>query len=80
MVADVYMKAWEEGCKGFTVYRDGCRTWVLVSTEEKKNDGFEDHHAPKRPKKLHCDVHQATVKGESWTIFVGLFQDKPIFG
>jgi ribonucleoside-diphosphate reductase alpha chain len=83
LVSDVYMKAWEEGCKGFTVYRDGCRTGVLVSNEEKKPGlSFQEHSAPKRPKKLECDINQVTIKGESWTIFVGKYEDKPyeIFG
>lgn len=80
LVADVYMKAWEEGCKGFTVYRDGCRSGVLVSTEAK--DTFTDISAPKRPKKLPCDINQVNIKGEKWTIFIGKFENRPyeIFG
>lgn len=83
LVAEVYMKAWQEGCKGFTVYRDGCRTGVLVSTETKKDENdFKENSAPKRPKTLDCEIHQAKIKGESWTIFVGLYQGKPyeVFG
>jgi len=34
-VKNIYMRGWESGCKGITVYRDGCRAGVL-STEEKK--------------------------------------------
>ena len=30
LVADVYRTAWECGCKGITVYRDGCRDGVLL--------------------------------------------------
>lgn len=80
VVSEVYMKAWESGCKGFTVYVDGSRSGVLVSSNEpstQKTMSFEEHHAPKRPKELECDVYHSTVQGEKWTIFVGKMEDKP---
>ncbi len=83
-VNDVYMRAWKEGCKGFTVYRDGCRTGVLISTEEKKDEKPKtaaDVH-PKRPKELPCDIHRVNVKDESgktqsWMVLVGLKDGTP---
>jgi ribonucleoside-diphosphate reductase alpha chain len=78
-VKDVYMEGWKSGCKGVTVYRDGSRSGVLVSNdkkEEKTND-FIDQHAPKRPETLDCEIHQANIKGEEWTILVGLMNDRP---
>ena len=47
LVADVYRTAWECGCKGVTVYRDGCRDGVLLEKGQKKkkcepHDGSED--------------------------------------
>ncbi|MCB9340764.1 MAG: adenosylcobalamin-dependent ribonucleoside-diphosphate reductase [Lewinellaceae bacterium] len=36
MVKQIYKTAWEVGCKGCTIYRDGSRSGVLVSTEEKE--------------------------------------------
>jgi len=32
---------------------------------------------PKRPKELSCDIHHTTIKGEKWTVLVGLFDDRP---
>jgi ribonucleoside-diphosphate reductase alpha chain len=82
-VNDVYMRAWKEGCKGFTVYRDGCRTGVLISTEEKKEapKTAADVH-PKRPKELPCDIHRVNIKDESgksqsWMVLVGLNDGVP---
>lgn len=33
-VAKIYMNAWETGCKGITVYREGCREGILVAKDE----------------------------------------------
>jgi len=82
-VNDVYIRAWKEGCKGFTVYRDGCRTGVLVQVDEPKKDKkFEDERLiPKRSKTLPCDIHRASVKNgdttENWLVLVGLNDGKP---
>lgn len=89
-VAEVYMRAWESGCKGFTVYRDGCRTGVLVNTdttkEEKDSSGrptdIKYENSPKRPIELNCDIKKVKIQGSMWTVFVGLLNNKPyeIFG
>lgn len=91
LVSQVYMRAWETGCKGFTVYRDKCRTGVLVALDDTGSKNNEEGGrplsinyvmAPKRPLELPCEIRKAKIQGEQWTIFVGLFKDKPyeIFG
>jgi ribonucleoside-diphosphate reductase alpha chain len=82
-VNDVYLRAWKSGCKGFTVYRDGCRTGVLVQADEPKPEKKVDDGrlTPKRPKSLSCDIHRATIRNgdisESWLVLVGLNDGKP---
>ena len=76
-VKNVYMKGWELGCKGVTVYRDGSRAGVLVSKDKNDEVKFKMHSAPARPEKLKCHIHHATIKGEAWTILVGLLDGRP---
>jgi ribonucleoside-diphosphate reductase alpha chain len=81
-VKKVYMTGWELGCKGVTVYRDGSRTGVLVSSSKAEIDPrgcgeIITRNAPKRPDEMKCDIHQANIKGEAWTILIGLMADHP---
>jgi len=80
----VYMRAWRTGCKGFTVYRDGCRAGVLVATEEPKKEtrrADDGRFTPKRAKSLSCDIHRANIRNgentESWLVLVGLNEGRP---
>jgi len=84
VVADVYKTAWECGCKGITVYRDGSRDGVLISNDKKEKDKeksveqiIKEHDAPKRPKKIVCDILRFNNNREKWIGFVGLVDGHP---
>ena len=81
LVSQIYQTAWECGCKGMTIYRDGSRTGVLVSNkkEEKKNpeNDIIETHSPIRPKTLECDVVRFQNNYEKWIAFVGKINSKP---
>ncbi len=74
MVAEVYKTAWEAGCKGITVYRDGSRTGVLVSTKEGKPGNAKPK---KRPEILDADVIRFKNGKDEWIAFVGKWNGKP---
>ena len=80
LVADVYRTAWECGCKGVTVYRDGCRDGVLLDKASKnKKKKCEGHpgEVAKRPKSIPADIVRFKNGTEDWIAFVGLQDGRP---
>ncbi|MDA3882696.1 MAG: adenosylcobalamin-dependent ribonucleoside-diphosphate reductase [Bacteroidales bacterium] len=84
LVGDLYVKAWEVGCKGVTVYREGSRSGVLISdnkaSKKKLNansNGELPYIPPQRPLELDADVVRFQNNREQWVAFVGLLEGYP---
>ena len=80
VVADVYRTAWESGCKGITVYRDGCRAGVLVDKKSKKSEPKKCEEATgenRRPKSIPAEVVRFKNGHEMWIAFVGMVDGRP---
>lgn len=74
LVNKLYFAAWESGCKGVTVYREGSRSGVLISTKDKKTEGI---FPTKRPEILEADIVRLQNNKEKWIAFIGLIDGKP---
>lgn len=84
LVNRLYVEAWRSGCKGCTVYRDGSRSGVLLSTQKDKKDKKEELPRCKpptvvevRPKVLEAEVVRFQNNKEKWVAFVGLLDGHP---
>ncbi len=80
----IYKDFYDSGViKGGTTYREGTMTHVVSTKSTAENVAgnqpvtITKHQAPKRPETLPCDVHQLTVGGEKWVVFIGLLNEQP---
>lgn len=74
VVSECYLEAWHSGCKGITVYREGSREGVLLSSKENEKTGVSDF---KRPKVLEADIVRFQNNKEKWIAFIGLLNGAP---
>lgn len=76
VVAAVYMRAWEKGCKGLTVYRDKCRDGVLYTERE---IALQQIEAPKRPEVLDTKAYRVKSREDATSgwILVSTLDKKP---
>ena len=86
IVKQIYETSWRCGCKGMTIYRDGCRDGVLNVANENKNNEPTKHNEStkdnvdfpeKRPKSIQGKVVRFNNSGEKWVSVVGIINNKP---
>jgi ribonucleoside-diphosphate reductase alpha chain len=81
LVGELYIKAWRSGCKGVTVYRDGSRSGVLISNDDKNKKNVQEANIenvrPKRPRELDADIIRFVNNNEKWIAFIGIKDERP---
>ena len=81
LVGDIYVDSWQKGLKGITVYRDGSRSGILVSTDKKKeeieNKYLTETFVTKRPHKIEAEIVRFHNESEKWLAVIGLVDGRP---
>jgi ribonucleoside-diphosphate reductase alpha chain len=80
LVGRLYFEAWKSGCKGVTVYRDGCRSGVLISNkkeEELEEEAVYSVFPTKRPTELDADIVRFQNSKDKWVAFIGTIEGRP---
>ena len=79
MVAKLYITAWQSGCKGITVYREGSREGILLSAKkDAPASPTTGTAAPRRrPVSLDAEIIRFKNNREDWIAFIGLYEGRP---
>ena len=80
LVGRLYFEAWKSGCKGVTVYRDGCRSGVLISNKKEEDQEEEAVYSvfpTKRPTELDADIVRFQNSKDKWVAFIGTIEGRP---
>ncbi len=77
VVNKVYLEAWKYGCKGCTIYREGCRTDMFIGVNHKESHSSHNIITEIRPQVLDCDVVRFQNNKDKWVAFVGLLDGYP---
>lgn len=75
-VMDIYLQSWQYGLKGVTIYVDGSRDAILTTDNTPKPKIIDNNYIP-RPKIIDADFYQVKVKGELFSVIIGLYENKP---
>ncbi|MDR1404363.1 MAG: adenosylcobalamin-dependent ribonucleoside-diphosphate reductase [Candidatus Methanoplasma sp.] len=70
-VYGLYMYAWQIGCKGVTVFRDGCKRLGILSAKEKESEKEEEAESGKRKKRGFVDNVADDVVGKKRKLMTG---------
>ncbi len=76
-IEEIYLKAWESGLKGITIYRDGCKSFQPMTTTKKQTQKplpVESRSRWKRPKTLRAEI--VKTKTGSGTLYTSIGLDE----